>query len=195
MPEPFLASEVKTLLLQLASGVAYLHDHWILHRDLKTSNLLLNNRGQLKIADFGMARYVGDPPPPKLTQLVVTLWYRAPEVLLGSRHYSTGIGMWSVGCIFAEMVMRGHPLFPGDSEIDQIFKIFRCVFVLFGVWSFGVWEFVLVILEFIFSWPFHPSYLHAHNHTNSPLPSLSSPVSSPVSSSFLLSPHTPLNAT
>lgn len=58
---------------------------------------------------------------------VVTLWYRAPEVLLGSRHYSTAIDMWSVGCIFAEMVMRGHPLFPGDSEIDQIFKIFRYV--------------------------------------------------------------------
>ena len=55
----------------------------------------------------------------------MTLWYRAPEVLLGSRHYSTAIDMWSVGCIFAEMVMRGHPLFPGDSEIDQIFKIFR----------------------------------------------------------------------
>ena len=59
------------------------------------------------------------------TAQVVTLWYRAPEVLLGSRHYSTAIDMWSVGCIFAEMVMRGNPLFPGDSEIDQIFKIFR----------------------------------------------------------------------
>jgi cyclin-dependent kinase len=58
---------------------------------------------------------------------VVTLWYRAPEVLLGSRHYATGIDMWSVGCIFAEMAMHGQPLFPGDSEIDQIFKIFRCV--------------------------------------------------------------------
>ena len=57
---------------------------------------------------------------------VVTLWYRAPEVLLGSRHYSTGIDMWSVGCIFAEMAMQGAPLFPGDSEIDQIFKIFQC---------------------------------------------------------------------
>ncbi len=56
---------------------------------------------------------------------VVTLWYRAPEVLLGSRHYSTAIDMWSVGCIFAEMAMAGMPLFPGDSEIDQIFKIFR----------------------------------------------------------------------
>jgi serine/threonine protein kinase len=56
---------------------------------------------------------------------VVTLWYRAPEVLLGSRHYSTAIDMWSVGCIFAEMAMQGAALFPGDSEIDQIFKIFR----------------------------------------------------------------------
>jgi cyclin-dependent kinase len=59
------------------------------------------------------------------THEVVTLWYRAPEVLLGSRHYSTAIDMWSVGCIFAEMAMQGAPLFPGDSEIDQIFRIFR----------------------------------------------------------------------
>lgn len=68
---------------------------------------------------------------------MVTLWYRAPEVLLGSRHYSTAIDMWSVGCIFAEMVMRGIPLFPGDSEIDQIFKIFRSV-GLFGCSTLGV---------------------------------------------------------
>ncbi|KAI1359848.1 Pkinase-domain-containing protein [Xylaria arbuscula] len=123
MPEPFLASEVKTLLLQLGSGVAYLHDHWILHRDLKTSNLLLNNRGQLKIADFGMARYVGDPPP-KLTQLVVTLWYRAPELLLGTKTYGTPIDMWSVGCIFAEILTR-TALLPGKNEVDTLTKIFE----------------------------------------------------------------------
>ncbi|KAI0841770.1 kinase-like protein [Hypoxylon sp. FL0890] len=124
MPEPFLASEVKTLLLQLASGVAYLHDHWILHRDLKTSNLLLNNRGQLKIADFGMARYVGDPPPPKLTQLVVTLWYRAPELLLGTKTYGAAIDMWSVGCIFGELLTR-EPLLQGKTEVDELSKIFE----------------------------------------------------------------------
>ncbi|KAK3333805.1 kinase-like domain-containing protein [Cercophora scortea] len=123
MPEPFLASEVKTLLLQLASGVAYLHTNWILHRDLKTSNLLLNNRGQLKIADFGMARYVGDPPPAKLTQLVVTLWYRAPELLLGATRYSTAIDMWSVGCIFGELLTR-EPLLQGKNEVDELTHIF-----------------------------------------------------------------------
>ncbi|RCI13820.1 hypothetical protein L249_7922 [Ophiocordyceps polyrhachis-furcata BCC 54312] len=123
MPEPFLGSEIKRLLLQLVQGVAYLHDHWILHRDLKTSNLLLNNRGQLKIADFGMARYVGDPPPPRLTQLVVTLWYRAPELLLGCKTYGPPIDMWSVGCIFAELVDR-EPLLQGANEMDQTANIF-----------------------------------------------------------------------
>ncbi|KAG6005488.1 hypothetical protein E4U21_007882 [Claviceps maximensis] len=124
MPEPFLSSEIKRLLLQLTSGVSYLHENWILHRDLKTSNLLLNNRGQLKIADFGMARYVGDPPPPKLTQLVVTLWYRAPELLLGARTYDSAVDMWSVGCIFGELITR-EPLLQGTNEVDQLSKIFE----------------------------------------------------------------------
>ncbi|POS80259.1 hypothetical protein DHEL01_v201346 [Diaporthe helianthi] len=123
MPQPFLASEVKTLLLQLAGGVAYLHHHWILHRDLKTSNLLLNNRGQLRIADFGMARYVGDPPP-RLTQLVVTLWYRAPELLLGASSYGQAVDMWSVGCIFGELLTR-EPLLQGKNEVDELTRIFE----------------------------------------------------------------------
>ena len=123
MPEPFLSSEVKRLLLQLTSGVAYLHENWILHRDLKTSNLLLNNRGQLKIADFGMARYVGDPPP-KLTQLVVTLWYRAPEMLLGTKKYDGAVDIWSVGGIFGELLTR-EPLLQGKNEVDEMSKIFE----------------------------------------------------------------------
>ncbi|PSS18753.1 hypothetical protein M430DRAFT_19349 [Amorphotheca resinae ATCC 22711] len=123
MNEPFLNSEVKTLLLQLTSGVSYLHDNWILHRDLKTSNLLLNNRGVLKIADFGMARYFGDPPP-KMTQLVVTLWYRAPELLLGAERYGTAIDMWSVGCIFGELLTK-EPLLQGKNEVDELSKIFE----------------------------------------------------------------------
>ncbi|KAH7127697.1 kinase-like domain-containing protein [Dactylonectria macrodidyma] len=133
MPEPFLSSEVKQLLLQLTSGIAYLHDNWILHRDLKTSNLLLNNRGQLKIADFGMARYVGDPPP-KLTQLVVTLWYRGPELLLGAKTYNGAVDMWSVGCVFGELLTR-EPLLQGKNEVDQLSKIFE----LCGVPSEDSW--------------------------------------------------------
>jgi cell division cycle 2-like protein len=123
MPEPFLTSETKTLLHQLTSGVLYLHTNWILHRDLKTSNLLLSNRGVLKIADFGMARYYGDPSP-KLTQLVVTLWYRAPELLLGAERYGTAVDMWSIGCIFGELLTR-EPLLQGKNEVDELSKIFE----------------------------------------------------------------------
>jgi cell division cycle 2-like len=122
MAEPFLPSEIKTLMLQLISGVEYLHSNWILHRDLKTSNLLLNNRGELKIADFGMARYTSRPRP-NLTQLVVTLWYRAPELLLGVEDYDFEIDIWSVGCIFAELLTR-EPLFFGKNEVDQLSRIF-----------------------------------------------------------------------
>lgn len=122
MTDSFLPSEIKQLMLQLTSGVAYLHDNYILHRDLKTSNLLLNNKGQLKIADFGMARYVGDPSP-KLTTLVVTLWYRAPELLLGAKEYGAAVDMWSVGCIFAELLER-TAIFKGSNEADQITRIF-----------------------------------------------------------------------
>jgi cell division cycle 2-like len=122
MAEPFLPSEIKTLMIQLVSGVEYLHANWILHRDLKTSNLLLNNRGDLKIADFGMARYTSRPRP-KLTQLVVTLWYRAPELLLGVEDYDSEIDIWSVGCIFAELLTR-EPLFFGKNEVDQLSRIF-----------------------------------------------------------------------
>ncbi|MFH4978448.1 hypothetical protein AB6A40_005157 [Gnathostoma spinigerum] len=118
----FSLGQVKTLLHQLLSGVAYMHDLWILHRDLKTSNLLLSHKGILKIADFGLAREFGDPLKP-YTPIVVTLWYRSPELLLGVREYSTAVDMWSVGCIFGEF-LRLKPLFPGKGEVDQIEKIF-----------------------------------------------------------------------
>ncbi|KAJ5281671.1 hypothetical protein N7478_007043 [Penicillium angulare] len=122
MREPFLPSEIKTLLLQVVGGLDFLHAQWIMHRDLKTSNLLMNNRGEVKIADFGMARYYGDPPP-KMTQLVVTLWYRAPELLLGADNYGTEIDMWSIGCIFGELLTK-EPLLQGKNEVDQVSKIF-----------------------------------------------------------------------
>ncbi|OEL35920.1 Cyclin-dependent kinase G-1 [Dichanthelium oligosanthes] len=122
MKQPYTQSEVKCLMLQLLEGVKYLHDNWVLHRDLKTSNLLLNNRGELKICDFGLSRQYGSPLKP-YTQPVVTLWYRAPELLLGAKEYSTAIDMWSLGCIMAELLSK-EPLFTGKNEIGQLAKIF-----------------------------------------------------------------------
>ncbi|KAM0230364.1 hypothetical protein ACHAPO_009359 [Fusarium lateritium] len=114
---------VEKFMLDLCQGIKYCHSRRILHRDLKPQNLLIDKDGNLKLADFGLARAFGVPLR-SYTHEVVTLWYRAPEVLLGGRQYSTGVDMWSVGTIFAEMCSR-KPLFPGDSEIDEIFKIFR----------------------------------------------------------------------
>jgi cyclin-dependent kinase len=114
---------MKSFLYQLLTGVAYCHHHRVLHRDLKPPNLLINREGQLKLADFGLARAFGIPVR-SYTHEVVTLWYRAPDVLLGSRNYSTPVDIWSVGCIFAEMA-NGRPLVAGTSEEDQLDRIFR----------------------------------------------------------------------
>jgi len=119
------ADVVKSFLFQLLNGIAFCHQHRVLHRDLKPQNLLINVDGELKLADFGLARAFGIPVR-SFTHEVVTLWYRAPDVLLGSRNYSTQVDIWSVGCIFAEMV-TGRPLFPGNSEQDQLHKIFRAL--------------------------------------------------------------------
>jgi cyclin-dependent kinase 2 len=114
---------VKSYLYQILKGIAYCHSHRILHRDLKLANLLIDRKGVLKLADFGLARAFGVPIR-TYTHEVVTLWYRAPEILLGQARYSTPVDMWSVGCIFAELVTK-RPLFPGDCEIDELFRIFR----------------------------------------------------------------------
>lgn len=114
---------LKSFLYQLLTGVAYCHHHRVLHRDLKPPNLLINREGQLKLADFGLARAFGIPVR-SYTHEVVTLWYRAPDILMASRRYSTPVDIWSVGCIFAEMC-NGRPLFSGTSEADQLDKIFR----------------------------------------------------------------------
>ncbi|KAG5684671.1 hypothetical protein PVAND_013888 [Polypedilum vanderplanki] len=119
----FLPGEVKCLTQQLLRAVAHLHDNWILHRDLKTSNLLLSHKGILKVGDFGLAREYGSPLK-EYTSVVVTLWYRAPELLLGCKEYSTPIDVWSCGCIFAELLAM-TPLFPGKSEVDQLNRIFK----------------------------------------------------------------------
>ncbi|EGG07064.1 uncharacterized protein MELLADRAFT_35629 [Melampsora larici-populina 98AG31] len=123
MRTPFLSSEIKTIMIQLLSATACCHSNWIIHRDIKTSNILMNNRGEIKLADFGLARMYGDPSMGNLTRLVVTLWYRSPELLLGLDDYHPSIDLWSIGCIFAELILR-DPIFPGKGEIDQLNQIF-----------------------------------------------------------------------
>ncbi|KAI8065939.1 kinase-like domain-containing protein [Gongronella butleri] len=114
---------IKGFTHQILSGLHYCHAHRILHRDLKPQNLLIDRNGNLTIADFGLSRAFGVPLR-AYTHHVITLWYRAPEILLGSEFYSTAVDMWSVGCILAEMITL-RPLFPGDSQIDELFKIFE----------------------------------------------------------------------
>jgi len=114
---------VKSFLYQLFKGTAFCHANHVLHRDLKPQNLLINEEGELKLADFGLARFNGIPVA-RLSSQVVTLWYRPPEVLLGSHKYSSSVDLWSIGCIFAEMV-GGSPLFKGSNDEDQTKEIFR----------------------------------------------------------------------
>ena len=118
----FTIREVKNLMAQMLSAMEHMHRRWYVHRDLKTSNILYNSRGKLAICDFGLARKYGDPIKPYTTN-IVTLFYRCPELLLGARIYDgCAVDMWSVGCIFAE-VLCGDYFFRGESEIDQLQKI------------------------------------------------------------------------
>jgi len=114
---------LKSYLYQVLEALLFCHKRRVIHRDLKPQNLLIDSNGIIKLADFGLARAFIIPLR-AYTHEVVTLWYRAPEVLLGCPRYATPVDMWSVGCIFAEMATK-RPLFHGDSEIDQLFRIFR----------------------------------------------------------------------
>ncbi|CRK90881.1 CLUMA_CG004571, isoform A [Clunio marinus] len=114
---------VRSYLFQITAAMLFCHRRRVLHRDLKPQNLLINKEGIIKVADFGLGRSFGIPVR-NYTHEIVTLWYRAPEVLLGSQRYSCPVDVWSIGCIFAEMATR-KPLFQGDSEIDQLFRMFR----------------------------------------------------------------------
>ena len=132
----------KRLMYQMLDGLAYCHSNRVIHRDLKPANILLTADNHLKLADFGLARAF-QIPTSTFTHEVVTLWYRAPEILLGEKHYCPAVDIWSVGCILAEL-MRQKVLFRGDSEIGQLYEIFRVL----GTPSEREWEGVSALPDF-----------------------------------------------
>ncbi|ETV78909.1 CMGC/CDK protein kinase, variant 2, partial [Aphanomyces astaci] len=121
---PFTESEVKRVLMELLRAVEYLHAINIIHRDLKLSNILYDGFGRIKLADFGLARETGFPSPTSMTPKVVTLWYRAPELLLGAQSYSSSIDIWACGCIFGELILN-RPLLNGSTDLEQLQLIYK----------------------------------------------------------------------
>ncbi|XP_028087485.1 probable serine/threonine-protein kinase At1g54610 isoform X3 [Camellia sinensis] len=117
-------AKVKCYMNQLLSGLEHCHNNGILHRDIKGSNLLINNEGILKIADFGLASFYDPEHKQPMTTRVVTLWYRPPELLLGATYYGVGVDLWSAGCILGEL-LAGKPIMPGRTEVEQLHKIFK----------------------------------------------------------------------
>ncbi|EZA55816.1 hypothetical protein DMN91_011664 [Ooceraea biroi] len=111
--------QVKTYMKMLLEGIAYVHGKNIIHRDLKPANLLISDSGILKIADFGLSRLMWKDGMKPYSHQVATRWYRAPELLYGARYYTSAIDMWSIGCIFCEM-LNTSPLFPGETDIEQL---------------------------------------------------------------------------
>jgi len=118
-------ANIKSYTLQTLLGLEYLHHHWILHRDLKPNNLLVDAAGCLKLGDFGLAKCFGSPNR-QMTHVVVTRWYRSPELLFGAKSYGVGVDIWAVGCILAELLLR-VPFLAGDSDLDQLSKIFQAL--------------------------------------------------------------------
>lgn len=120
----FSDAHLKSLCHQMLAGLAYLHHKGVIHRDIKGSNILLNNRGELKLADFGLARFYQKRRRTDYTNRVITLWYRPPELLFGATVYGAEVDMWSAGCIMLELFTK-KPVFQGNDEIHQLHVVFK----------------------------------------------------------------------
>ncbi len=161
---------IKKIFSQLNSALQLMKNFEISHRDLKPANILYSyidsnkNDFIIKLADFGLARSFGIPIK-TLTHEILTLWYRAPEILLGQKEYSTPVDIWSIGLIFYEMAHK-RPLFSGDCEIDQIFRIFQ----MFGTPNENTWPGVTKLPEFKFTFPrFKGKGLNSYNKNIDPI--------------------------
>ena len=119
----FSMRNIKSIIYQILKGVNFIHSNWVIHRDIKSSNILINKNGIVKIGDFGLSRKYSNPLG-HYTPIVVTLWYRAPELLLYVNRYGPEIDIWSIGCLLGELILN-KPIFQGENEIDQLDKIFQ----------------------------------------------------------------------
>ncbi|CAN6461802.1 unnamed protein product [Victoria cruziana] len=136
-------ADIKSYMLMTLKGLAFCHKKWVLHRDMKPNNLLIGADGQLKLADFGLARIYGSPDR-KFTHQVFARWYRAPELLYGTKQYGPAVDVWAAGCIFAELLLR-RPFLQGQTDMDQLGKIFAA----FGTPNPSQWQDVTFLPDYI----------------------------------------------
>ncbi|XP_019176934.1 PREDICTED: cyclin-dependent kinase D-1-like [Ipomoea nil] len=136
-------ADIKSYLQMTLKGLAFCHKKWVLHRDMKPNNLLIGSNGQLKLADFGLARLFGSPDR-RFTNQVFARWYRAPELLFGAKHYGPGVDVWAAACIFAELLLR-RPFLQGNSDIDQLGKIFAA----FGTPKSSQWADMVFLPDYV----------------------------------------------
>lgn len=136
-------ADIKSYLQMTLKGLAYCHKKWVLHRDMKPNNLLIASDGQLKLADFGLARIFGSPDR-KFTHQVFARWYRAPELLFGTKQYGSAVDVWGAACVFAELLLR-RPFLQGSSDIDQLGKIFAA----FGTPKASQWPDMVYLPDYV----------------------------------------------
>lgn len=136
-------ADIKSYIQMMLKGLAFCHKKWVLHRDMKPNNLLIGAEGQLKLGDFGLARIFGSPER-NFTHQVFARWYRAPELLFGTKQYGSAVDVWAAGCIFAELLLR-RPFLQGSSDIDQLGKIFAA----FGTPKSSQWPDMVYLPDYV----------------------------------------------